>query len=547
MIKKKKVLMVSEYHKLASGFGTYAKNILDRLYKTGKYELAEFSCYARPSDGKDVPWKFYGNAPEDNEPQDQKDQYNNNANSQFGAWRFDKVCLDFKPDIVLSYRDPWMDMFISKSALRPYFHWVWMPTVDSDPQKQSWIEGFANTDAILCYSEFGVKTLQKDAGHLCNIVGCASPGIDPEIYKIYNKQEIRNQLGINADINIIGTVMRNQKRKLFPELIKSFEKFLKTAPPEISRNTFLYLHTSYPEKMGWNLGYLISEYEVGGRILTTYVCRECKNFYADFFKDAINFCPKCQKVSAVMPSVAMGLEVPDLVKVYNAFDLYIQYAICEGFGMPQVEAAACGVPVVATDYSAMEDVLDYTQGYAIPVQKMYRELETNAERAYPDNDKLTDIMIEYLMMPKEDRLKKGLEVREATIKRYHWDDTARVWENYIDTYRPKNLQSQWASPPKLFQIPESIPQQIITNDQYVEWLYGAVLNEPKGAFTYDGVKLVRDLNFGAFIEQGIIESINRESVFNSFKQRAQNKIILEQIRSGMAIMTPDPFIVEANK
>jgi len=544
---KKRVLMVTEYHELASGFGTYAKNILERLYKTGKYELAEFSGYAKSSDGRKVPWKFYGNAPEDELPEDQKQQYNNNPNSQFGAWRFDKVCLDFKPDIVLTYRDPWMDMFISKSPLRPYFHWVWMPTVDSDPQKQSWLEGFANTDAILCYSEFGVKTLKKDAGHLCNIIGCASPGIDPEIYKIYDKQEIRSQLGLNGDINIIGTVMRNQKRKLFPELVKAFEKFLKVAPPEIRNNTFLYLHTSYPEKMGWNLGYLVSEYEVGGRVLTTYICRACGNFHADFFKDSLSVCPRCQRVTSVMPSVALGLPVPDLVKIYNSFDLYVQYAICEGFGMPQVEAAACGVPVAATNYSAMEDVVEYTHGYPIPVQKMYRELETNAERAYPDNDELVNIMIKHLMLSKEEKKQKSLQVREGTLKRYQWDDTAKVWENYIDTYQRKGLQSQWSSPPRLFQVPETIPDQPLSNDQFVEWLFGAVLQDPKGAYTYEGVKLVRDLNIGAFVDQGVIEPINREGIFNSFKQRAQNKLVVEQIRSGMAIMTPDEFIIEANK
>ena len=124
---KKRVLLVAENHNLASGFGTYAKNLLERLHASGKYELAEFAIYMKSSEGKDLPWKVYGNAPEDYEPQDQKDLYASNANNQFGAWRFDKVVLDFKPDIVLSYRDPWMDMYISKSPLLPYFHWVWMP------------------------------------------------------------------------------------------------------------------------------------------------------------------------------------------------------------------------------------------------------------------------------------------------------------------------------------------------------------------------------------------------------------------------------------
>ena len=543
---KKKVLLVAENHNLASGFGTYAKNLLERLHASGKYELAEFAIYMRSSDGKDVPWKVYGNAPEDNESDEQKQLYNSNPNNQFGAWRFDKVVLDFKPDIVLSYRDPWMDMFISKSPLLPYFHWVWMPTVDSDPQKQSWIEGFAKTDGIMCYSEFGIKTLKKDAGHLLNVIGCASPGIDPKIYKPYDKKQIRDELGLLPDVNIVGTVMRNQKRKLFPELIKSFAKFLKQAPANIKDNTYLLLHTSYPEKMGWNLGYHISEEQVGSRILSTYICKNCKKWKIDFFRDSLNYCHHCKAISAVMPSVGLGLDVPDLVKIYNVMDLYIQYAICEGFGMPQVEAAACGVPIAATNYSAMEDVIQWTRGYPINIQKMYREAETNAERVYPDNDHLIQILNYHLSLSPEDRMKKSQEVREATIARYDWDDCAKAWMNYIDNYSPNGLQGHWNVPPTLFQLPDSIPENL-SNEQFVEFLYYNVLNEPDNAFGYEATKLVRDLNIGAQVEHGVIEPINRDAIFDRCKKQAENRLILEKIRSGIATLQPDPFIEMANQ
>jgi len=543
---KKKVLVVAENHNLASGFGTYAKNLLERLHASGKYELAEFGIYMKTSEGKNVPWKLYGNAPEDDDPQEQKDLYNSNANNQFGAWRFDKVILDFKPDIVLSYRDPWMDMYISKSPLLPFFHWVWMPTVDSDPQKQSWIEGFAKTDAILCYSEFGEKTLEKDAGHLLNVIGCASPGIDPNIYKPYDKKQIRQELGLDPNINIVGTVMRNQKRKLFPELIKSFSKFLKTAPPEIKDNTYLLLHTSYPEKMGWNLGYHISEEEVGGKILATYVCKSCRKWRVDFFRDSLNYCPDCKSISCVMPSVGMGLEVPDLVKIYNAMDLYVQYAICEGFGMPQVEATACGVPIASTDYSAMEDVLQWTKGYPIRIQKMYRELETNAERVFPDNDHLVEIMINHLMLSPEEKAAKSQEVRDATVARYDWDDCAKVWMDYIDTYKPKELQGRWDAPPMYGPIPEQMPEGL-ANEQFVEYLYNAVLLEPNNSFGYEATKLVRDLNIGAVVDHGIVEPINRESVLQKCINQGKNKAIVDSIRSGRATLQQDRFIKEANE
>ena len=543
---KKKVLLVAENHKLASGFGTYAKNLLERLHASDKYELAEFAIYMKSSDGHDVPWKVYGNAPEDDEPDEHKQLYNSNPNNQFGAWRFDKVVLDFKPDIVLTYRDPWMDMFISKSPILPYFHWVWMPTVDSDPQKQSWIEGFSKTDAILCYSEFGVKTLKKDAGHLLNVVGCASPGIDPKIYKPYDKKQIREELGLDPNINIIGTVMRNQKRKLFPELIKSFAKFLKVAPPEIKDNTYLLLHTSYPEKMGWNLGYHISEEEVGGKVLATYVCKTCKRWRIDFFRDSINYCPHCKTISSVMPSVGLGLEVPDLVKVYNAMDLYVQYAICEGFGMPQVEATACGVPIASSNYSAMEDVLEWTKGYPINIQKMYREVETNAERVFPDNDHLVQIMINHLMLSAEEKANKSQEVRNATVSRYDWDDCAKVWMNYIDTYQPKMLQGKWNSPPRPLQVHEKVPEGL-TNEQFVEFIYNAVLLEPDSAFGYEATKLVRDLNIGAQVDHGVIEPIDRNKLLERCLNQGKNKIVIEKIRSGQAQLQEDIFIKRANE
>ena len=242
---KKKVLFVSESHNMASGFGTYAKQVLPRLAATGKYELAEFASYGDFNAVNDLDWLYFSNTPTTEEEQA---IFNQNTANHFGLWRFDKVVMHFKPDIVLTYRDPWMDQWIAQSSNRPYFHWVWMPTVDSSPQKREWIENFGECDALLAYSEFGAKTMLEESNNKLNVIGCASPAIDPEIYKpVPSKRALRKSLGIDPDINIVGTVMRNQRRKLFIELMRSFRIFLDKAPAEIADKTFLYLHTSYPE------------------------------------------------------------------------------------------------------------------------------------------------------------------------------------------------------------------------------------------------------------------------------------------------------------
>ena len=166
MHNKRRVLFVTESHKLASGFGTYAKQVLPRLHATNKYELAEFASYGRYDQSKEVPWAFFGNVPDS---PDQDDTYNQSPVNHFGYWRFDKTVLSFKPDIVLTYRDPWMDDWIADSPMRPYFHWVWMPTVDSAPQKREWLETFASCDALFAYSEFGARTLLEESKNKLNV------------------------------------------------------------------------------------------------------------------------------------------------------------------------------------------------------------------------------------------------------------------------------------------------------------------------------------------------------------------------------------------
>ena len=541
---KKRVLVVSEAHYLHSGFGTYGNELLKRLAKTDKYELAEFAAYGKYSSVNNLDWLFYANMPEDDE---KAEGYDPNGAAQFGAWRFDRVCLDFKPDIVLSYRDPWMDTFIKSAPVRPYFHWVWMPTVDSEPQKQEWVHTFSETDALFVYSEFGQRVLEKQATKNINIIGCASPGIDPNIYKpVLNKKAHKESFGLDPDCFIVGTVMRNQKRKLFIELMKSFRIFLDNAPKELANKTYLYLHTSYPEKNGWDIADGIISTNLSGKVLMTYRCRQCGSFDLGFFEGPITKCTKCGVFASQCPNVTFGLEIPDLVKIYNLFDLYVQYAICEGFGMPQVEAGACGVPVAATNYSAMEDTLHWLKGYKINVETMARELETNAERAYPDNNHLAKIIEKHLSLPEEKRIKKCVQTRQATKKRYTWDKTAQAWMDYIDTYQPVDQQGQWDAPPNIYNIPESIPENL-DNQQFIIWLYSEFLKETHKAFTYEGNKLLCDLACGATIEYGNLEVLDREKLFERYKLIANNKIVCEQARVGMLALSQDAYLNEAYK
>jgi glycosyltransferase involved in cell wall biosynthesis len=47
----------------------------------------------------------------------------------------------------------------------------------------------------------------------------------------------------------------------------------------------------------------------------------------------------------------------DLVALYNAADLFVQPSLFEGFGLPSLEAMACGTPVVTSTTSAIPEVV----------------------------------------------------------------------------------------------------------------------------------------------------------------------------------------------
>ena len=282
MTRKKRILFISEAAYLNTGYAKYSKEVISRIHNTGKYDIAEFSIYGGPTDQRrsGIPWKNYANMPDMND-QKELEAYNSNMMNQFGLWRFERICLDFEPDIVLSIRDFWMDSFIYHSPYRRIFSWAWMPTVDASPQNQEWIDMFSDADYILTYSDWAKEILEKQGGNRINTIASASPSAAP-CFVPMDKSLARTQFNLKTDINIIGTVMRNQRRKLFPALIEAFSKYLKQSK---SNNTFLYLHTSFPDA-GWNLAELMHENEISSKVLMTYVCENCKHIEPSFFRDA---------------------------------------------------------------------------------------------------------------------------------------------------------------------------------------------------------------------------------------------------------------------
>ena len=66
--RKKKILLCNEASFLNTGYATYGRELMKRLYASDKYDIAELSTYAGPNDPrfKEIPWKTYSNLPDEN-------------------------------------------------------------------------------------------------------------------------------------------------------------------------------------------------------------------------------------------------------------------------------------------------------------------------------------------------------------------------------------------------------------------------------------------------------------------------------------------------
>lgn len=534
MANKLKILMCSEASYLNSGFSTYAKEILSRLHKSGKYEIAEFASYARINDprDKDILWKFYANAIHEKDPR--TSEYNSSTDNQFGKWRFERTLLDFKPDVVFDIRDYWMNSYQQRSPLRPYFHWAVMPTVDSYPQQEDWIDTYVSADAIFSYSDFGKDVLKKQSNNKIKFIETTSPGVDLESFipMTQYKSAIRDSMNVPKDCFLVGFVARNQKRKLIPDLFESLRLLIdkKTA---LSEKIFLYLHTSYPDA-GWDIPQLLKEYNVSNRVLFTYKCQHCVNICGQLYNGVRGICNKCGNKSLGMPSVNSGLSTKELVEIMNMFDIYVQYAICEGFGMPQVEAAACGIPIASVDYSAMNDIVHKLNGYPIRVKKLFKELETQALRAYPDNDHLIQILESYYSLPEVLKQQKRSETRSLVEKHYNWNNIAKTWEKHFDSLILTGLQGKWDSPINMLpQIPEEIVNSKIDNYNFV---FGAIRQFLPGHSIIEScapLNMIKDLEY-TFVQNGLnIVPYTRKNVIDSLNNIISNHNIAQRARENI--------------
>jgi glycosyltransferase involved in cell wall biosynthesis len=118
----------------------------------------------------------------------------------------------------------------------------------------------------------------------------------------------------------------------------------------------------------------------------------------------------------VLPSVQMD-PVDDLAAIYSGASVYVQPSLYEGFGLPVLEAMACGVPVVSSNASSLPEV---TGDAALLVKPTETGLTEGIENMLSNRAIRTKL------------IQKGL----LRAKKFNWEKTAfltlKVYETAVN-------------------------------------------------------------------------------------------------------------------
>tara|TARA_A100001201_G_scaffold143746_1_gene147168 strand:- start:5057 stop:6724 length:1668 start_codon:yes stop_codon:yes gene_type:complete len=521
-MRRKKILMCTEAHWLPTGYSVYTKEVLRRLSRNPNFEIAELACYVtqEEADTQNVPWRVIGNQPIKNGPD--WEIYKSSPSSEFGEFKLNETLIDFMPDFVMDIRDWWMLEFVGRSCFRDFFQWTIMPAVDARPQNKQWIDTYSSADAVFAYSEFGRDVLLGQSSGM-NFVDVASPCASPVFCPPENKGEHKKIGGIDPDSFVIGTVMRNQRRKLFPDLFEVFARFLDTSK---AKNAYLYCHTAYPD-LGWEIPQLLQEHGIGDRVLFTYRCKKCGTITPKIFSDVISHCSHCGSFESQMIGINNKATEEDLSEVYKLFDVYIQYANSEGFGMPQLEATSTGLPLITVDYSAMESVGDNVGAFKVPVLKLHTECETGCLRAIPDNDAAMLYLMRLYSLDREAVVSSGERMRQSTLEKYSWDTTAQKWGDYFSRTPVLDPKKTWLSPSRIFSPAKEIPANLKSIKDQVDFLFTNVLGRPEWIGNYFWKRTVRDLTYKSTMASTSVDFHFSESHTGSHDVRAWSRFTLE--------------------
>ena len=517
-MRKKRVLIHSNFCKMFTGFGKHKKNLLSYLYNTGKYDIIELSNgYTWESEQlKFVPWESYGTLPSDPEIHKEIaiDERRKNA-AGYGAEMIDHAVKELKPDIYLGIEDVWaFNGFIEKEWWNK-IHCIVHTTLDSLPILPDAVNAADKIKNYFVWASFAEKAMHKlGHTHVKTVHGTLDAS---SFYRLLDEDrlKLRNRFKL-SDEYIIGFVFRNQLRKSVPNLLDGFKLFQENNKQSKAK---LLLHTSWNE--GWDILKLLKEKEIDTKnILTTYVCKNCNAYNVKSFSSHVVNCDFCRtQNSCETTNVKIGVNEQQLNEIYNLMDVYCHPFTSGGQEIPIQEAKLTELITLVTNYSCGEDCSTEASG-GFPLEwAEYREPGTQFIKASTLPTSIFSQLQHVYNLPLETKKLLGKSARQFVIDNYSIEVVGKFFENLFDSFPHVDYVFENK---KLKCNPFYDPDPNLQDEEWVQSLYCNILTkqDPAGVVHW---------------MQRLKADLKRSDVLNYFRKVAlsenQNSFLDEMLSS----------------
>lgn len=325
---------------------------------------------------------------------------------------------DWNADMLITIKENWNFSHIHKMAI----NYVPFAIIDHAPVSESITRGLETAFKVISVSRHAQFELMQH-----KIESTYIPhGVSTSIFKPLDKAKCRKLWHLDPDEFVVGIVAMNRSRKMIPRMLQGYKRFLEMNP---TVKTHLMLWTNvypntYPESETLGVA------DVGVSLLPEIMRLG--------LGEAVRWIdPKT--VDAGIPDWAGDNYESgwDMVKLYNCFDVLLLCSGGEGFGLPLLEAQACKVPVVTTNYAGGPE--NVGSGYVVPWHD-YVILNTPGTRyALADIDGMAEALTKVLNGNRE----RLAERARIFALRYDWDRIIETnWKPFLDSCK-EELFPKW--------------------------------------------------------------------------------------------------------
>ena len=319
-----------------------------------------------------------------------------------------KILDEEQPDAVLFITDPryytWLfnlDNQIRKVCPMIYYH-VW----DNDPLPKFNQKYYDSCDSIGCISKLTyslVDALTEASTTKCSYI---PHGVDTNVFTKLKESDTQkskyNLLEGGCEFAVFCN-NANMRRKQLPTVMEAFDKFCSLLPKDKAEKTLLMFHTNQIGEGNHDIVELSSE------------------LYAH--RNIIFSTTKVDEIT--------------LNRMYNTFDVTINLASNEGFGLATAESLSAGTPIICTKTGGLADQITDNCEWGVGIDPKIRKLSGDGITHYLYEDFVctsdaAKALLSIYSKSQEERLKMGKSGREFIENNFSLDNMNSLISNLID-------------------------------------------------------------------------------------------------------------------